>query len=99
MRRLMTFVAGVLAGGALLWVALHYHVINTQQGLRLIPKVEIGLSQTYVDTRRFTVADWTNHPDLVRAVIDADQGELVGGMAEDALHNGLDRLFERLEDR
>jgi len=99
MRRIMTFVMGMVAGGLLLWGGLQYHVLHTQDGLKLVPKVNASLAKTYVDIRKFTVADWANNTDIVLALTEAGQGEMVGNAAGDALQNGLDRLLNRGEQR
>lgn len=99
MRRIMTFLTGMVVGGILLWAALQYHLLQTNSGLQLVPKVNAGLAKTYVDIRGFTVADWAQNTDLVLALTNANQGELMGNAAEDALQNGLDRLLNRGEQR
>lgn len=97
MRRLSTFVVGMLVGGLLLWTAMNYHLVNTSKGVHLVPKVSATLAMTYVDVRGFTVADWARHADLVLALTQANQQELMGVAAEDALQNGLDRWLNRGE--
>ncbi len=64
MRRLMTFVMGMVTGGVLLWGAMQYHVIRAKDGIRLVSKVNATLAKTYVDIRGFTVADWANNTDF-----------------------------------
>ena len=99
MRRLMTFLMGMVAGGLLLWGALQYHVLRTKDGIRLVQKVDAKLANTYVDIRGFRVADWTRHTDLALALANANQQDLMENAAHDALQNGLDRLLERGEQR
>lgn len=95
MRRMITFVLGMVVGGLLLWGALQYHVLHTRDGLRLVPKVNASLAKSYVDIRGFTVADWAQNTDLVLALTNSNQSELMGNAAGDALQNGLDRLLNR----
>jgi len=99
MRRLMTFLMGMVTGGLLLWGALQYHVLRTNEGIRLVPKVDAKLAGTYVDIRGFTVVDWTRHADLALALANANQHDLMGNAANDALQNGMDRLLNRGEQR
>ena len=94
MKRLMTFLCGMIAGAVLLFGALKYHVIRANDGLHLVPKLDAKLEATYVDIRSFTVADWAQHPDLAVALINDDQRALVEDATSDALRNGLDRFFE-----
>ena len=93
MKRLTTFIFGMIAGAALRLGAQRYHVIRADDGLHLVPKLHSTLSGTYADIRNFTVADWTEHPDLAAAMLDDDRSDLVEGAASDALQNGLDRLL------
>lgn len=99
MRRIMTFVMGMVCGGLMLWGALQYHILHTNSGLRLVPKVNANLTKTYVDIRGFTVADWARNTDLVLALTNANQRELMGDAAGNALQNGLDSWLNRDEQR
>lgn len=94
MRRIITFVMGMIAGGLLLWGALQYHLIHSKQGLHFIPKVNATLAKTYVDIRQFTVADWTKNTDIALALTNANQFELIESATGDALQNGLDRWLQ-----
>jgi len=99
MRRILTFLMGMAAGGLLLWGALQYHVLYTKDGLRIVPKVNAGLAKTYVDIRGFTVADWARNTDIVLAVTNSNRRELMDNAAGDALQNSLDHLLNRGEQR
>jgi hypothetical protein len=94
MRRWSTFLAGVAAGALLLYAVLHFHVINTRDGLHLVPKTEARLAGTYVDIREFGPRQWLEHPDVLLALQKADRSDLMGIAAEDAVNNGLRRLLE-----
>lgn len=98
-RRIMTFAMGMAVGGLLLWGALQYHVLHTKNGLRLIPKVNASLAKTYVDIRSFTIADWARNTDLVLALTNANQRDLMGNAAGDAVQNGIDRWLNRDNQR
>jgi len=90
----MTFFTGMLVGGLLLWGALHYHLVHAEDGIRLVPKGEANLTDTYVDIRGFTVADWARHTELVRALTNANQRGLMENAAGDALQNSLDKWLD-----
>ena len=94
MKRLMTFICGMMAGAALSFGALNYHLVRANDGLHWVPKLDAKLSATYVDIRGFTIADWARNPDLAAALIDADQRDLVEGAASDALRNGINRFLD-----
>ena len=95
MRRIMSFIFGMITGGILLYGAMHYHVIRAQDGYHLVPKSSARIAATYVDIREFTVADFAEHADIVEALILADKRDLMGNAASGALQNGLDRLLNR----
>lgn len=97
MRRLMTFLMGVVTGGVLLFAALHYHVIRAQDGFHLVAKAQPQLPATYVDIRGFTVADWTKYPALLQALLQSDNKKLVDGATDDAIQGGIDRLLDRTQ--
>ena len=95
MRRLITFGMGMVFGGLLLWSALHYHVLNTNSGLRFVPKVSASLSKTYVDIRSFTVADWARNTDLVLALTNANETDLVESAMGDSVEQGIKRWLNQ----
>jgi hypothetical protein len=95
MRRLVTFLLGMVTGGLLLFGALNYHILRADDGFHLIPKTSTRLAATYVDIRKFTVADLTKHADIVEAIIRADKQELLKKTTAGALQNGLDRFLDR----
>lgn len=93
MKRLSTFIMGMITGGLLFWGALSYHVIQAPDGMHLIPKSQSTLTDTYVDIRNFGPADWLNHADVAQALQAAGRADLIQAAAQDALRTGLDRLL------
>lgn len=62
--------------------ALCLHVVrmpnpaNPQESkLLVLPKVRVGISDTYVDARQWTLADIPNHPELIQRVLDAGKAD------------------------
>jgi hypothetical protein len=93
MRRLSTFIFGMVVGGLLIYLALNYHLIHAKDGIHLVPKTSATLAATYVDVRNFGPADWANHQDVALAIYKADRGELMRSITGDTLLNGLDRIL------
>ena len=93
MRRLSTFIFGMVVGGLLIYLALNYHLIHAKDGIHLVPKTSATLAATYVDVRNFALADWANHQDVALAIVKADRGELLHSVAGDSVLNGLDRIL------
>ena len=94
MRRWITFMVGMVVGGALLYGTQRYHLVRARDGLHLIPKVESSLAATYVDIRDFTVSDWARHSGVAMALIQADQGQLMEEAAADTIRQSIDRLLD-----
>jgi len=99
MRRLMTFILGMVVGGLLLYGAQKNHLIRAEDGFHLVAKVKPKLAATYVDIRNFTVSDWARHADVAMALVAANQGQLMENSAADAVRTGLDRLLDKTEKR
>jgi uncharacterized protein involved in high-affinity Fe2+ transport len=92
MRRLSTFIFGMVVGGILIYVALNYHVIQAKDGMHLVAKVDAQLASTYVDIRGFGAGDWLHHPEVAMALVRADRNDLL----ESAASNSLQAEFERV---
>ena len=52
------FLCGAVVGGASVFASLSYHFVQTKQGVVTIPKISPTFTETYVDVRPFTAADW-----------------------------------------
>jgi len=77
-----------------LLTAQHYHLIRSDEGFQLVPKIESKLATTYVDIRKFTFGDWAQHTDVAAALLQADKQHLMEGAADHSLRNTVDRFFE-----
>jgi hypothetical protein len=99
MKRLSTFVMGMIAGGLLFWGALSYHLVHARDGIHLVPKVQSTLTDTYVDIRQFGPAEWLQHADVAQALQAAGRADLIKAAAEDALKTGIDKLLAPPENR
>jgi hypothetical protein len=93
MRRLSTFIFGMVVGGLLIYLALNYHLIHAKDGIHLVPKTSATLAATYVDVRNFGPADWANHQGVAMAILKANRGELLESVTGETLLNGLDRIL------
>ena len=60
---------------------MNYHVVRSSDGFHLIAKSPPRLSETFVDIRAFSVADWTGHPQLASALVQANKQHLLGDSA------------------
>ncbi len=69
MSRIKPFFAGALAGAALVYVGLQYHLIRSDDGFYLIsrtPQASLGLA--YADIRDMTDEEFAKRPELARAL-------------------------------
>jgi hypothetical protein len=93
MKRLSAFLLGVATGAILLYAATLYHFVRASDGVHIIGKQPPRLSETYVDIRSFTMADWAGHPQLVSALVQANQQQLLGDSATGAFHEAVNRAL------
>lgn len=71
------FIAGMFCGAALLFVAMHYHVVRGNEGVFLVPKISKNLSEVYVDTRDYQLDDWKEHKTLAAAIMQSNRSHLL----------------------
>lgn len=95
MGRLGTFIFGMFCGAALLFAAMHYHVVRTGEGFYFVPKISKNLSDPYVDVRDFGLADWQQHRALAAAIMKNNQAELMG---EPAMQNFRTRIRSAVDE-
>ena len=72
------FLFGMVTGAVLLFVAMHYHVVRGNEGVYLVPKISNNLTDVYVDTREFGLADWNSHKPLAAAIMQSNKSHLLG---------------------
>ncbi len=96
MKRIKYLLLGMILGGAAVFAALKYHVLRTASGFEVVPKVEASLSDTYVDVREFGAGDWTEHEQLVAAILRADREDILQNAAVDQLRQTVDGLLDRI---
>ena len=82
----------LLAGWSLAALALHVVVAPGTPGrVILLPKNQLGLRDTYVDTRNWTLGDISNHPAVVQRLISSGKTDALTQVAP-AGQNLLDLL-------
>ena len=88
------FLFGMVAGAFMMYVSMHYHIVRGNHGVFLVPKLSNNLSDVFVDTRQFELADWRNHKPLAAAIMQSDQSQLL----EDASLNSFRESIRGLVD-
>lgn len=78
MGRLGTFFFGLVLGAVLTLGAQSYHVIRTDDGIKLLPKRQVSLSDTYLDVRGWGLKQWSEHPDVLWSLTEYKRDDILG---------------------
>jgi Fe-S cluster biosynthesis and repair protein YggX len=89
MKRLVWLAIGMVLGGLLVTGSLKYHVLRTKDGMTLVPKREISFEDAYVDIRQFGVTEWAKHQNLMLAVVENKQTDLLENSARETVERKL----------
>ena len=91
MKILKLLIYGWVAGCGLMFVALQYHVVYSDNGLQLIPRTpQATLGLAWVDIRNWDAENWTDRPALVRAVIAHGASDLMSESAAVRVSDSVD---------
>ena len=71
------FISLLLLGNLALMSALAFHVVWSPAGLAFVPKAQLSLVDTFVNTRHWKPGDLPHHAALVQRLGDADQMNLI----------------------
>ncbi|QDV22823.1 hypothetical protein [Aureliella helgolandensis] len=77
MSRLTTFLIGMVAGAAVLFVSENYYIVRGSEGMHLVPKIAAKIEFPYRDIRAYTVEDWQKNVSLGAAIVRAQKPELM----------------------
>ncbi len=95
MSRIGSFLVGMVVGAATLYGSMSFHIVRAEDGHHFVPKVALHFSESYVDIRQFTVADWREHVNLAQAIVKAEKTDLLKDAAQISFQNTFDELFEK----
>lgn len=90
------FLMGFVIGGATVLGALRYHVVRANDGVHFVPKMSATLAETYVDIRKYSSKDWSEHPTVAAALVRDGKGDLVQGAALDSLWQGAEGMLRAM---
>jgi len=90
------FLFGMITGAALLFVAMHYHIVQGKDGVFVVPKISNNLSDIYVDTREFNLEDWKSHKPLAAAIMQSDRSDLLEDASLQSFRERVGGLVEGL---
>jgi hypothetical protein len=96
MSRLGCVVLGILVGAGLVYGALNYHVLRTEQGVEFVPKLSATFDETYIDVRQFGVSDWADHEQVARAVVKSGKDHILRDAATRSVQEGINSLWDKV---
>lgn len=79
--------------------AASLHVIRTPSTITIVPKNRLGLRDTYVDTRSWTLQDVAGHADVTRRLIQLDKTNLLSNIADPKNPQPLQIQLQQALDR
>ncbi len=101
------FIAGALAGAAMLYGSLQYHVVRSQDGFYIVPRApQASLGLAYADLRGLSADELARRPELARAMAASSARQLLadnnpkepGKKLTDAAEAARDRLNATIDD-
>lgn len=100
MKRYKQFMLGMLAGTALTFVALRYHVVRHTEGVSLVPRnPQPPLRSIYSDVREWGSAMWEQHPEVAQALIANDQIDVISDEALNDVSLQVDEMYRQSNEK
>jgi hypothetical protein len=91
MKNLKPIILGSFAGAGLMFVALQYHVIQSHDGLQLVPRApRASLGLAYADVREWKAEQWSDRPELARALVAHGASDLIADSVRRDIADSLD---------
>jgi len=83
---------GAALGASAMFFAQQYHVVQSQNGLQIIPRTpQQSLGLAYADVRTWSPSQWTDRPELARALMAHGSADLISESVASSL---ADRISE-----
>ena len=89
--------AGVVVDGGAVYAGFgggKLIAIRADNGTHMVAKTALTFRDSYVDVRKFDVAEWREHVPLAEALLKANKKELIGDGVENSVRNAWDNLWE-----
>lgn len=91
MKNFKPFVLGCIAGCGVMFVALQYHVVQSHDGLQFVPRTpKSTLGLAYADVRQWQAEQWTDFPELARALVAHGSSDLIAASVANDITDSLD---------
>jgi hypothetical protein len=89
------FVMGVFVTSiAFIGGAFTHHVVRSQEGIKLVPRVEYAFLNIYVDVRNWGPADYWQHPEIAKALAQSGLKDAKSVVSQD-----YDQAVARFKDK
>jgi hypothetical protein len=99
MSKAKPFLIGTALGASAMFVALQYHVVHTHNGFQILPRApqqSVGLA--YADIRNWTPSQWTDRPELARALMAHGSSDLISASVSKTLADSVSEDSSTLEE-
>ena len=70
-RGVLLVLFGMLLGGGTVFAAFRWHFVRADDGWHIVTNRHSSLGDCYADVRDWTATEWTDHPQLATALVDA----------------------------
>ena len=90
MGKFKPFLFGTILGAGLAVCALQFHIVQSHDGFRVIPRTpQASLGLAYADVRNWGAEQWADRPELVQALIAHGSTDLVTGSVAESVVNSV----------
>ena len=99
MSKAKPFLFGTALGASAMFVALQYHVVHSHDGFQMIPRTpqqSVGLA--YADIRSWSPSQWTDRPELARALMAHGASDLISESVTNTLADSVSEENSTLEE-
>jgi len=90
MNNLKPTILGSIAGAGIMFVALQYHVVQSHDGLQMVPRApRAALGLAYADIREWKTEQYTDCPELARALVAHGASDLIANSVKREIADDL----------
>lgn len=90
MGKAKSFLFGSLLGAATMFGAMQFHVVRSHDGFQFVPRTpQHSLGLAYADIRNWNASQWTDRPELARALMAHGSSGLIAESVADSLADSV----------
>ena len=95
MNRLESFLIGLAAGIATLYLVMHFTLVRGSDGFHFIPKLNAKLDLPYEDVRDFQAEHWQRRPALTMSILRARKGHLIDERTQRSIQKTTQQMISQ----